>query len=71
MRVFTRVLIKGENWGLIRSTGLPEDLHRIYTRLSLQNDEKVLLAGTMKGVFRSEDAGESWEVQDDGRQLRH
>lgn len=52
---------KGENWDKINSTGLPKDLHGVYSLLSMPNDEKVMLAGTNEGVLRSEDGGETWK----------
>lgn len=58
---------KGENWVNVNSTGLSEDLHGIYTLLSLPNDENVLLAGTNQGVYRSEDGGKTWKVTDGKR----
>ena len=58
---------KGANWVKLDSTGLPEDLHGIYTLLSLPTDENVLLAGTNEGVYRSEDGGETWKLADSNR----
>lgn len=58
---------KGENWVNLKSTGLPEDLHGVYSLISLPNDENVLLAGTNVGVLRSDDGGKTWEMADDTR----
>lgn len=58
---------KGENWERINSTGLPEDLHGIYSMISLPKNENALLAGTQAGVLRSEDGGETWELADNSR----
>lgn len=58
---------KGESWESVKATGLPKDLHGIYSLISLPNDENVLLAGTNEGVLRSEDAGETWVNIDDAR----
>jgi len=60
---------RGENWDIVDATGLPDDLHGIYSLLSLPNDENILLAGTNQGVFRSEDGGKTWGVQDEGRAI--
>lgn len=60
---------KGENWERVDSIGLPEDLHDIYSLLSLPNDERILIAGTKKGVLRSEDGGETWKYNDGNRIL--
>lgn len=58
---------KGESWGKLDSTGLPDDLHGIYTLLSLPNDENVMLAGTNEGVYRSDDGGQTWNMADRNR----
>lgn len=58
---------KGESWEKVNSTGLPEDLHGIYSLISLPSDENMLLAGTNEGVLRSKDGGETWENVDNTR----
>ncbi|WP_214483357.1 F510_1955 family glycosylhydrolase [Bacillus sp. SM2101] len=57
----------GENWDKIEPVGLPDDLHKIYTLISLPNNDSELLAGTQNGVMRSEDSGETWELLDGNR----
>jgi len=58
---------KGKEWELVNSTGLPKDLHGIYSLISLPNNENVLLAGTTSGLLRSVNGGETWEVADYSR----
>ncbi|MEQ2527654.1 F510_1955 family glycosylhydrolase [Bacillaceae bacterium CLA-AA-H227] len=58
---------KGSSWEKIKATGLPKDLHGIYTLVSLPSDENVLLAGTNEGVLRSENGGQNWENVDNSR----
>ncbi|WP_019153618.1 F510_1955 family glycosylhydrolase [Robertmurraya massiliosenegalensis] len=58
---------KGEKWEKIDSTGLPKDLHGIYSLVSLSNDENVLIAGTNEGVLRSDDGGKTWDSIDSTR----
>ncbi|PLR83651.1 F510_1955 family glycosylhydrolase [Bacillus sp. V33-4] len=58
---------RGENWERLKATGLPDDLHGMYSLLSLPDDENVLIAGTNEGVFRSEDGGKTWKPADPSR----
>lgn len=58
---------KGKKWERIDASGLPEDLHQIYSLMSMPDDENVLLAGTEIGVLRSEDGGKTWESFDQKR----
>lgn len=58
---------KGENWEKIKANGLPEDLHGVYSLISLPSDKNVLLSGTNAGVLRSEDGGETWKNVDNTR----
>ncbi|HWO76938.1 MAG TPA: hypothetical protein VNM69_13765 [Bacillus sp. (in: firmicutes)] len=58
---------KGQNWERVNATGLPEDLHGIYSLISLPNDDNALLAGTDIGVLRSQNGGETWEIIDNAR----
>jgi hypothetical protein len=58
---------KGEKWERILSKGLPQDLHQIYSLISLPEDENSLLAGTEMGVLTSTDGGANWKVFDQSR----
>lgn len=58
---------QGESWKKLNGEGLLEDLHGIYSLLSLPNDENVLIAGTNQGVYRSNDGGNTWTVSEDSR----
>lgn len=58
---------RGEKWIKLNGKGLLDDLHGIYSIVSLPNDENVLIAGTNQGVYRSEDGGNNWTVSDDSR----
>ncbi len=58
---------KGKKWERIDASGLPEDLHKIYSIMSMPEDENVLLAGTEIGVLRSEDGGKKWKTFDPSR----
>lgn len=58
---------KGKAWKIIDSGGLPEDLHQIYSLISLPDDENILIAGTEMGVLRSLDGGKTWDVADSTR----
>lgn len=58
---------KGEKWEKIDSKGLPQDLHQIYSLMSLPDEENTLLAGTEMGVLTSTDGGRNWEVSDQSR----
>ena len=58
---------KGGKWDRIDSVGLPQDLHQIYSMISMPDDENTLLAGTEMGVLKSSDGGENWELFDQTR----
>ncbi|RHW38891.1 hypothetical protein D1B31_12975 [Neobacillus notoginsengisoli] len=58
---------KGKDWELLKSTGLPQDLHTIYSIVSMPNDENILLAGTDAGILKSEDGGMTWGMFDQSR----
>jgi photosystem II stability/assembly factor-like uncharacterized protein len=58
---------KGKEWEIVDSVGLPEDLHQIYSLISMPDDEKSLMAGTQVGVLRSSDGGKTWKVADSSR----
>lgn len=58
---------KGDKWDRIDSVGLPQDLHQIYSLISLPDDENTLLAGTEMGVLKSSDGGANWEMFDQPR----
>ncbi|RDU37650.1 hypothetical protein DRW41_07355 [Neobacillus piezotolerans] len=57
----------GEDWELLNSTGLPQDLHTIYSIVSMPDNENVLLAGSDSGILRSEDGGVTWGLYDQSR----
>ncbi|WP_445492032.1 F510_1955 family glycosylhydrolase [Niallia sp. 03133] len=57
----------GKEWKMIDSAGLPQDLHQIYSLISLPDDENALIAGTDMGVFRSTDGGKTWSTADQKR----
>lgn len=57
----------GLNWEKIEPQGLPDDLHKVYSLISLPEDENILLAGTDIGVMRSEDGGKTWVMHDNQR----
>src|SRR5919107_335915 len=65
----------GENWARVAGfnrPGLlidniivdPQNSDGIYALTQSPKDPDVLLAGTNRGIWRSEDAGESWELLD-------
>jgi hypothetical protein len=58
---------KGKGWKIIDAKGLPQDLHQIYSIISLPDDENILIAGTELGVLRSLDGGKTWDVADSSR----
>ncbi|WP_141432567.1 F510_1955 family glycosylhydrolase [Bacillus sp. 03113] len=58
---------KGEYWEKLEGNGLMNDLHGIYSLLSLPNNENELFAGTNAGVYRSEDGGATWKNVDEKR----
>lgn len=58
---------KGGEWDRIDSVGLPQDLHQIYSLISMPDDENTLLAGTEMGVLKSSDGGGNWESFDQTR----
>ncbi|WP_053368227.1 F510_1955 family glycosylhydrolase [Bacillus sp. FJAT-27245] len=57
----------GEDWELLKSSGLPQDLHTIYSIVSMPDNENVLLAGTDTGILKSEDGGVTWSQYDQTR----
>ncbi|WP_059172837.1 F510_1955 family glycosylhydrolase [Bacillus sp. FJAT-27445] len=58
---------KGKDWEILKSSGLPQDLHTIYSIISIPDNEDVLLAGTDSGILKSEDGGVNWTVFDQSR----
>lgn len=58
---------KGKDWNLIESKNLPQDLHQIYSLITLPENENVLLAGTGTGVLKSSDGGKTWQPFDSTR----
>lgn len=58
---------KGKDWELLKSTGLPQDLHTIYSIVSMPDDSNILLAGTDSGILKSEDGGITWAMFDQTR----
>lgn len=57
----------GEKWEKIEPTGLPEDLHQVYSLMVMPNDDSKLLAGTENGVLISEDGGKTFNPYDNSR----
>lgn len=56
---------KGKKWESLEASGLPKDLHQIYSIVSMPDDENVLLAGSADpeiGVIQSLDGGKTWET---------
>lgn len=54
----------GKEWEKVVPQGLPDDLHKVYSLISIPESENTLLAGTENGVMRSEDGGETWVMHD-------
>lgn len=55
----------GETWSLLTPPGtLPDDA--IVSDIELTSDNKVILAATSRGLFRSEDKGLSWSISTAG-----
>lgn len=60
----------GKNWAQIKPSGLPDDLHKVLSILSLSDNPDVLLAGVEEvGLLRSEDGGKTWKTYDKTRLL--
>lgn len=52
----------GKEWTRLESAGLPQDFYEIYTIISISNNSEQLVAGTQKGLLRSDDGGVSWNI---------
>lgn len=57
----------GEKWEKIEPTGMPEDLHQVYSLMVLPDNDSKLLAGTENGVLISKDGGENFTIFDNSR----
>jgi photosystem II stability/assembly factor-like uncharacterized protein len=57
----------GEKWEKIEPTGLPEDMHQVYSIMVMPDDDSKLLVGTENGVLISEDGGNTFSVYDNTR----
>jgi photosystem II stability/assembly factor-like uncharacterized protein len=57
----------GEKWEKIEPTGLPEDMHQVYSLMVMPDDDSKLLAGTENGVLISEDSGKTFNIYDNSR----
>ncbi|GAX91630.1 F510_1955 family glycosylhydrolase [Effusibacillus lacus] len=56
----------GSKWEQIKPQGLPNDLHKVITFISMPDNPDQLLAGVDEaGILASQDGGKTWKLQDD------
>ncbi|EGL84175.1 hypothetical protein CathTA2_0274 [Caldalkalibacillus thermarum TA2.A1] len=53
----------GFNWEVLETKGLPEDFATVFALVSDPGNPESVLAGTQRGIFKSEDGGKTWELK--------
>ncbi|HYK73641.1 MAG TPA: sialidase family protein, partial [Pseudoneobacillus sp.] len=57
----------GKEWEKIVPTGMPEDMHQVYSLMVMPDDDSKLLAGTENGLLISADGGKTFNIFDKSR----